>query len=334
MTISVVIATCNRKSRLLSLIDNLNRSSHHIMEVIIVDSGEQLLCQEEYAFAGNLRFQYLRSEKSVCIQRNLGIENASGAWVFICDDDIEVPADYLEKLTDYIGRHPETGAISGLVLQQEKNQWTAQYPEHSAKALVWKYIFQLSIWGPIDCKKNNFLVRRISNYYRQKGNHISRAGWPVITDFGGEDFTSPVYGLGASLIKKEWLGRKPFDEVLDRHGIGDNYGAAMDFPENIRILNNAFVYHHRDPSNRLDRPLQYLRRVLALDYFIRSKTKLQDIRRTRLIWSLTGSLIAFTLSGDFSMSRAASSSILKILTNRNPYLIAYKKKVKTVEPGL
>ena len=123
MDISVVIPTCNRKTRLLSLLQNLDNSTFPINEVIIVDSGEEKLLSDEYAIFKNLKVQYLSSEKSVCIQRNIGIQKSKSSWIFICDDDIEVPADYLQKLTDHILQHPETGAISGLVSQKEKILW-------------------------------------------------------------------------------------------------------------------------------------------------------------------------------------------------------------------
>ncbi|HTQ29414.1 MAG TPA: hypothetical protein VMI35_14860, partial [Puia sp.] len=208
------------------------------------------------------------------------------------------------------------------------------YPEHSATAVCWKFIFQLSIWGSIRCKRNNFLFNKIRRYYHQKGNHISKAGWPVITDFSGDYFSSPVYGLGASLIKKEWLRQTPFDEVLDSHGIGDNYGAAMGFPGNISILNQAWVYHHRDNSNRLDQPLQYFRRALALGYFIQTKERLRNARVPWLLWSLTGSLVRFMLTGDLGMTKAAMVSIIRIACRRNPYVLAARDRTKITEPKL
>jgi glycosyltransferase involved in cell wall biosynthesis len=45
-----------------------------------------------------LPIQYILSEKSVCIQRNIGIRKAETPWVFLCDDDVEVPPDYLQQL--------------------------------------------------------------------------------------------------------------------------------------------------------------------------------------------------------------------------------------------
>ena len=119
MQISVVIPTCNRKRNLLSLLNNLSKSTFPLQEIIIVDSGEERLNALELSSFSNLYIEYKSSEKSVCIQRNIGIRAAKSEWIFLCDDDIEMPADYLLKLSEHIKAHPEAGAVSGLVLQYE-----------------------------------------------------------------------------------------------------------------------------------------------------------------------------------------------------------------------
>jgi GT2 family glycosyltransferase len=335
MNISAVIPTCNRKSNLLALLKNLNDSTFPLHEVIIVDSGEEKLSAQEHSVFKNLQIQYLHSEKSVCIQRNLGINKASSQWIFICDDDIEVPIDYLQKLTSHISNEPLSGAVSGLVMQKEKSEWTSQYVERSAKTLLWKYFFQVGIWGKIECSANNFLMNRIKKYYTKKGNHLSKAGWPVLTNFSGKYFTTPVYGLGASLIKKEWLLSSPYDEVLDKHGIGDHYGVAAGFPEpGIHIITDAFVYHHQETTNRLQNPLQYYRRVLALDYFTGPGKNLHRIKKRWLIWSLLGNLTQIIFSMNSTMLKAAFKSFWIVTFGENPYRKAAKKNLKIVEPQL
>lgn len=334
MQISVVIPTCDRKKRLISLLRHLERSTFPILEVIIVDSGDDQLLPAEIETFTHLDIQYIQTEKSVCIQRNAGIRLAKGSWIFLCDDDIEVPADYLAILANHIGKYPQAGAVSGQVLQQEKSAWVAVYPEKSVWRLGWKYIFGLSIWGGIECR-DNFWGKRLKKYFRQKGNHISKAGWPVITDFSGHYSVSPVYGLGASLVRKDWLLHSPYDETLDPHGIGDNYGVALGFPvTGIHIVNGAHVYHHQEPLNRLQRPLQYLRRVLALDYFIDNKPELNHIKKGRLLWSLTGNLIAFILVRDGVMIRPAFQAWWRVATGRNPYSRAARLKQRKIEPAL
>lgn len=335
MQISVVIPTVDRKMRLLSLLENLDRSTYPIQEVIIVDAGNDRLIPTEYSTFKNFPIYYISSERSVCIQRNTGIKQAKSEWIFLCDDDIEIPNDYLQKLSIHINNHSDIGAISGIWLQKNGNSWTANYPETSAKQLLWKYIFRLSIWGSINCSANNFVIRKIKHYYQHKGNHITKAGWPVITDLSSDHFFTPVYSLGGSVVKREWLINSPFDEVLDRHGIGENYGVLAGFPTaGIHVLSTTCVYHQHETTNRLIHPLQYYRRVLALDYFIQTKKNLKNIKRRSLLWSLLGNMISFNLSGNKSMMKAGFRSMWDVLWNKNPYLKAAKNNRKIIEPIL
>jgi glycosyltransferase involved in cell wall biosynthesis len=335
MQISLVIPTVDRKTRLLSLLVSLDRSTYPIHEVIIVDSGNDRLASDEYSAIKNFPIYYISSERSVCIQRNTGIRQAKSEWIFLCDDDIEIPADYLQKLSIHIDNYPGIGAISGLWLQKNGNAWTAGYPETSAKQLLWKYIFSLGIWGPINCSANNLVIRKIKQYYQHKGNHITKAGWPVITDLSSDHFFAPVYSLGGSLVKKEWLLNSPFDEVLDRHGIGENYGVIAGFPDaGIHVLNSTCVYHQHETINRLMQPLQYYRRVLTLDYFIQTKKTLKNIKRRFLLWSLIGNMISFIFSGNRSMRQAGFKSMWDVLWNKNPYPKAAKNNKKIIEPVL
>jgi glycosyltransferase involved in cell wall biosynthesis len=328
MNISVVIPTYNRKKNLVALLKNLSNSTFPIDEVIIVDAGSDRLT--EYPA---LNIRYLTSIPSVCVQRNIGIRAATSEWIFLCDDDIEVPTDYLQKISAYIQEHGDAGAVSGQVLQQENGQWTASYPVFSAKQLIIRYIFGLSIWGEIRCTSNNLFIQHIKQYYARKGNHIANSGWPVITDFSGEHVIVPVFGLGASVVRKSWLEQSPYDETLDRYGIGDNYGVSIGFPgKGIHLLNNAFVYHHQEQQNRLNHPLLYYRRVLALDYFIRTKKELKDVKRWSFVWSLFGNILVFLFSGNGAMLNAAKKTLFQVVCRKNPYAEAAACNKKIIEP--
>jgi glycosyltransferase involved in cell wall biosynthesis len=330
MQISVVIPTCNRKAQLLHTLQSLNGTAYPLQEVIIVDSGEDRLAGTDLKPFSNLRIEYLSAEKSVCIQRNKGIQQAKSEWIFLCDDDVEVPAGYLGKLVDHIKQY-NAGAVSGQWLQKEPNGWQASWSEKSSFRLARKYIFQLSIWGEIKCRG----IKSIVAYYERKGNHVSRAGWPVITQMGGEYYVTPVYTLGASLVKREWLLQSPFDEVLDRHGIGDNYGVALSFPVvGIHIVNDAQVFHHQEPANRLKRSLQYYRRALALDYFARTKPNLRHVSRVWILWSLFGNLLSFLWAREGKLIKASLKAMTKIMFGNNPYYKASREGKKVVEPML
>ncbi|MBS1563646.1 MAG: glycosyltransferase family 2 protein [Bacteroidetes bacterium] len=333
-TVSVVIPTCDRKQRLITLLHCLEAQSYPLLEVIVVDAGDDRLSDSDLALFTKFPLHYFAAPRAVCIQRNMGIRAARGKWIFLCDDDIEVPADYLPLLLAHQQAHPEAGALSGRVLQQTAGGWAGSYPVQSGRELLWAWFFRLSIWGEIKLKRENVLLKKIQRSYALRGNHISGAGWPVLTDFSGDFFVSPVFGLGASLVKKDWLLATPYDEVLDAHGIGDNYGVSVEFPTGVHVVNRAFVYHHQEEVNRLQRPLQYYRRALALEYFIRTKPVLHKVKKTSLLWSLSGNLLRFIVVGDRMMIKAAWRTVWTIAIGRNPYCQAALQKNKTAEPML
>ena len=129
--------------------------------------------------------------------------------------------------------------------------------------------------------------------------------------------------------------QSPFDETLDPHGIGDNYGVALGFPEwGIHIVNQTFVYHHKEPANRLNNTLQYYRRLLALAYFIKTMPSLRHISILSLLWSLTGNALGFLRVGNMGMTRATIRAMWKIMVNRNPYDIAKRAGRKRTIPML
>jgi hypothetical protein len=87
-------------------------------------------------------------------------------------------------------------------------------------------------------------------------------------------------------------------------------------------------------ANRLKRSLQYYRRILALDYFVKTKPGLKHIKRYRIVWSLTGNLLNFLWTRDGIMIKAAFKAMTKIIFNRNPYLKSNQTKRKVTEPML
>jgi glycosyltransferase involved in cell wall biosynthesis len=335
ISISVVIPTCNRKASLFRLLKSLEKSVFPIAEVIIVDSGDDILSDSEVTAFDTLNIIQIRSQRSVCIQRNIGIREAKSNWIFLCDDDLEIPPQYLSLLTNHIEVHKKTGAVSGLVMQMEDKEWKEQYPITSPSKLIWNFVFQLSMWGEIKCNRKNVLINKIIEYYKRKGNHISKAGWPVLINFEGDYFRTPVYGLGASLVKKEWLLRSPYDEVLDANGIGDNYGVSIGFPtEGVHVLKNAFVFHHRESVNRPANSVRYLKRILALHYFIKTRAELKHVNSIWFLWSLIGTTLGNWIGGEYELARVAFKSTLAVLSNRNPYHLGSKENKKVVEPAL
>lgn len=327
LLVSVVIPTCNRRDSLERLLDSLAQSHGSLAEVIVVDSSDQYPTMSFDKWP-TLKVLYLRSEKSVCMQRNFGIQQAKSEWVFLCDDDIEVPKEYLPGLIEHISSHPHAGAVTGIVLQKEGEVWKSEYPLVTQSGLVMNQIFGLGMWGDIQVR--GMFAKRA----RSLGNRVTRAGWPVIISLSGQIVRTPIYGLGAAMVRKDWLLKSPYDEVLDPSGIGDNYGVAMGFPDDIIVVPGLHVFHHRSEVNRTDPALSYYRRILALGYFISIGLKKSHVSTGMYTWSLIGNLLMMAKRGEMKKFKATWRALLFSLMGNNPYLLGRKMNLKRVAPVL
>ena len=334
--ISAVIATRNRKDSLDRTLRALGNQTSKLQEVIIVDSSDKKLDEAELLDTfSDLNIKYFTSAPSVCLQRNIGIRKSTSEYIFICDDDVEPEPGYVLALSNYMESNSMANAVSGLIMQKDENEvWVSQYPPKSSASLLFSFIFQLSIWGELDEKVLNSLwIKPVIRFYKKRGNRLSFAGWPIITEFNNPFFKTNIYGLGASIIKKELLINNPFDEVLDNYGIGDNYGICIGFPDKVIVLTETFVFHHKDSENRLDSAITYYRRVLALHYFLRKHKRFNSINTLWLLWSLIGSIVLFMKNRQFKLARIALKLIIVIVTLNNPYCKSAKKNIKNVCPN-
>lgn len=333
--ISAVIATRNRKDSLYRTLRAIRNQTYKLEEVIIVDSSDEKLEEAELrnTFLG-LNIKYFTSVPSVCLQRNVGIQQSTSEYIFICDDDIVFEPDYVFLISKYIESNVSADTVSGLILEKDENEvWVSQHPPKTISSLLFKFFFQLSFWGELDQKIFSSLwLKPVVSFYEKRGNGFSFAGWPVITNFNSPVFKTKIYGLGASIIKKELLINNPFDEVLDNYGIGDNYGICIKLPDKVTVLTESLVFHHKESENRLDSGITYYRRVLALHYFLKKSNRFNSINTLWLIWSLIGSIILFVKNREFRLARASLISISKIITFNNPYHIGLKKNIKNVCP--
>lgn len=136
------------------------------------------------------------------------------------------------------------------------------------------------------------------------------------------------------MLRRNYLLESLYDEILDASGIGDNYGVAIGFPGNrsIHVLTTLDVYHHRSAANRLEKPLSYFRRILALHYFIKKSEGHSRSTIAWFQWSLIGNWIYFFLKGKTEMRKATATAIHLIFSGRNPYWIGSKNGDRIVQP--
>jgi glycosyltransferase involved in cell wall biosynthesis len=338
INISAVIPTRNRPDQMISVLSTLQNQLFLPSEIIVVDSSDDSSYRhtliEKFS---TLPITWISSAPSVCVQRNAGINRASCEWILLCDDDIELESHYLQTLATYIESNPNCGALAGRLLQKEGQRWVDQYPVKSFFDLSWRFIFQDSVWGSFDSLKispwQKPMFSFMHNWYTKRGNTITAAGWPLITDWGNDFFCTKIYSLGANLILRNWLLKSPYDEVLDRSGIGDNYGVALGFPGHrpVHVIASTHAYHHRAEENRLARNISHYRRILALQYFLKQSGQ-KKIAHAWFLWSLIGKTMAYSLKGDWKMTKATLKAMGLILSDRNPYWKGHIRGKKVIQP--
>jgi hypothetical protein len=311
--ISVVIPTRNRPDRVRNALAALAQQTSPPAEVIVVDASDEGLYDAK-ALANEfqmLRLTWLSSRPSVCIQRNKGLEIARSDWIFLCDDDIELPRDHFRHLADHVAKHPGCDAVAGKLRQLERGVWVDQYPPRRFSNAFYQFVFQLSVWGPIDGVKTNPVTRPVlawmKRWYRNRGNRESLAGWPLITQWQRPSFTTRFYSLGADLIRRQLLLSSPYDPVLDPGGIGDNYGVALGLPNGIDVIDCTYALHHPRFPNATTTTLW-------------------------LCWSIIGLSLLQLLRFDISMLKLSAKAFFQIAAGRNPYVVAKNEGRIVVTP--
>jgi glycosyltransferase involved in cell wall biosynthesis len=319
--ISVIIPTRNRPASLRRLLRSLDSQTLRVLETLIVDASDGNSGENLPAEFPALRIRLFRSPPSVCRQRNIGVAAARGTFLQFADDDVEFPPGYLAALAAYAAGHPDAGAISGLQLDVRGTGST--YPDRrpiGALTLVWSFIFQTSAWGSLE-EINAGRIRAlifgpILAHYRRRGNTFSLGGWPLLTRVEEPVSRSAVYGLGAAMIRRDLLPDAPFDESLGPHGIGENYGVAIGLRAPISLLTDMPFRHHREGENRLPPPKAYVRRILALDYFMKRSGRFHGGHRMMLRWSVIGHCLGYLIRGNGRMCLGSAEALVRLLVAR------------------
>jgi glycosyltransferase involved in cell wall biosynthesis len=329
-TVSVVVPTRNRPASLSRLLGALARQTRRPDEVIVVDASDDPASAEALARSHpGLAITTLAMAPGVCAQRNAGIRRATGSHVLICDDDIEPPPEYLASLTSYVRDHLDAGAVSGVLREAEgEGRFSTGLPVPSLRHLCFAWLFQLTVWADVEAARAGPLGRAplaaLRRWYRGRGNTWSLAGWPLVTQRDRTILHTATYGLGASLVRRDWLLASPFDERLGAHGIGDNYGVALGFPgaAPVAVLLDLPVLHHRERENRPTGADVFFRRALALDYFLRTSPRFRPSARLWLAWSLLGQALVFAARGPRDRLPRALRAAAMVLSGSNPLLAA------------
>ena len=99
MKFSFIIPVYNRPDEVDELLDSLTRQKLTDFEVIVVEDGSAVPCQDVCnKYADRLDLHYFAKPNSGPGQsRNYGVERAKGEYVLILDSDVVLPENYLSR---------------------------------------------------------------------------------------------------------------------------------------------------------------------------------------------------------------------------------------------
>ena len=105
---SLIVPVYNRPEEVDELLDSLTRQTEKGFEVIIVEDGSTVTCEEACRkYSTLLDIHYYKKENSGPGQsRNYGAERASGVFLLILDSDIVLPETYIECVSKELHANP------------------------------------------------------------------------------------------------------------------------------------------------------------------------------------------------------------------------------------
>lgn len=106
---SIIIPVYNRPEEVVELLDSLTMQSlHNEMEVIVVEDGSTITCENEIEpYKNQLDLKYIKQENmGPGGARNTGARTAVGEYLIFFDSDCVLPSDYLQRAMDHLRRDP------------------------------------------------------------------------------------------------------------------------------------------------------------------------------------------------------------------------------------
>jgi len=318
--ISIVIPTRNRLDSLNRALRSLSLQTCAAAEIIIVDSSDEPLKKEQLGYDFQ-QLTIIHSKPSVCLQRNIGIEKSASDFIFLCDDDVEIPENYLEILSNHLQKNTADTVVSGLVYERRGNEWHYAEKRKSFLKLLFASTFGLSVWteiNPEDFPKNAIVQKFVSRYL-QKGNRIATSGWPIVISYSKPIFRTPIYSLMASLVRAEKIKPVLFETAFYENGIGDNYDVLVGMSSDVAVITDLKVLHHEDKINRVSNKIAYYYRIAALHFILLKHKRFTFSNVVFLTWSLVGNSILFLSKGDWKRFGLNLKLLAGIISGNNIY---------------
>ncbi|MEO5909279.1 MAG: glycosyltransferase family 2 protein [Pelobium sp.] len=119
-SVSIITVNFNQPKATLELLQSLKENGIHQLEIILVDNASDENNESDFKkIIPDLI--YIRSEKNLGFAggNNLGIKVAKGEFIFLLNNDTEIPKNCIETLVEELKENPKIGLLSPLILYDD-----------------------------------------------------------------------------------------------------------------------------------------------------------------------------------------------------------------------
>ncbi|MEA2140438.1 MAG: hypothetical protein QOC91_537 [Solirubrobacteraceae bacterium] len=262
MRCSLIIATKGRPEPLSAVLESAGRGLPADGEVIVVDgdperSAESVVSELRSRFA-DLMIRYVASDPGAALQRNLGIDAASGDIVVFLDDDCTFEPGLFEALLAAY-EDPEVVGVTGRI-EQPPRERVAENPHSRLRLLLVGGGRQGTVTG---------IGFRRPIIDREQARDVEFMPGPLMS------------------ARREIAAEVRFDERLTAYSLGedDDFSYRVSRRGRMRYEPSALVYHHELGWRSMDRRRMDCLQVVNRSYLFR-KNFSPTLRTRAAFWRL------------------------------------------------
>jgi GT2 family glycosyltransferase len=286
VTVSVVTPTFRRPGEVAGLLENLSQQRVLPHELILVDGAPADELETETTvrrIEESLPFpvRYIRYGGGTAIQRNRGIEEATGDFVAFVDDDIRLEPDFITALLAVFNTDP-TKRVGGVVGYRTNEHFKGQ------EALRWQWYRRLKLLKTYEPGRYDF----------ESGYPINANMQPPFTGVRRVDFMTTACAMWRREVLASGLR---FDVFFRDYGVLEDAHFSLRAGRTWELLQcgDARCLHLGSPNGRANR------RRVGYKYVVNYYYVFQDVVRP-LTWRHK---LRFWRFQGFELLRIASSGI-------------------------
>ena len=267
MKISVVICTLNNINQLNSLFQSISVQSLKPYEIIVVHGEKDLFTKDLCSSWSNtlLNIRYIQAERSLIVQRNVGLELSNGEIICYLDDDVILEQNYFKPILDTYLSDESIAGVQGTCSNEILQSWFKT--------------FYIKLFLLDDMNGNGKLKKSGLPSFHKKSK------FPVEVEvFNGFQMT----------YRKNVLQINKFDLELKKHWWGDDFITSYLISRNYKLIQipESKLFHHGNASFSKSpnlafmrgRNLTYLRKNLIVPSFF---------SKILFLWSDFGQIIIY-----------------------------------------